>query len=88
MMSDLIRRQDVIDAVFELSDKLSNEMLFIDAIVDEIENVPSAEPEWTAKVKEGWGLAMCCACKKRVFPYDKYCSHCGAKLDWSGNETD
>lgn len=38
--------------------------------------------ERTAKVKEEWGLAMCCACKKRVFPYDKYCSHCGARLEW------
>ena len=44
-MSDLISRQDAIDAVFELSDKLANEMLFIDAIVDEIENLPSAETE-------------------------------------------
>lgn len=44
-MSDLISRQDAIDAVLELSDKLANEMLFIDAIVDEIENLPSAEPE-------------------------------------------
>ena len=38
--------------------------------------------ERTAKVKEAWGLTMCCACKKRVFPYDKYCSHCGARLEW------
>ena len=40
------------------------------------------EPERTAKVKESWGLAMCCACEKRVFPYDDYCSHCGARLEW------
>jgi hypothetical protein len=48
-----------------------------------VQTLPSAEPEErTVKVKEGWGLAMCCACKKRVFPYDKYCSHCGARLEW------
>ena len=44
-MSDLIERQKAIDAVLDLSEKLADEMLFIDAIVDEIENLPSAEPE-------------------------------------------
>lgn len=29
---------------------------------------------------------LCNACKKKVFSCDSYCSHCGAKLDWSGNE--
>lgn len=44
-MSDFIERQKAVDAVLDLSEKLKNEMLFIDAIVDEIENIPSAEPE-------------------------------------------
>ena len=26
---------------------------------------------------------LCGACKKRVLGGDEYCSHCGAKLDWS-----
>ena len=50
--------------------------------VEAIEAWNKAMGERTAKVKEGWGLAMCCACKKRVLPYDKYCSHCGARLEW------
>jgi len=29
---------------------------------------------------------LCNACKKKVFSCDSYCSHCGAKLDWSWNE--
>ena len=29
---------------------------------------------------------ICGACKKKVLGGDEYCSHCGAKLDWSGNE--
>lgn len=29
---------------------------------------------------------FCNACKKKVFNCDSYCSHCGAKLDWSWNE--
>ena len=45
-MSDLIDRQKAVDAVLDLSEKVADEMLFIDAIVDEIENIPSAEPEW------------------------------------------
>ena len=26
---------------------------------------------------------LCGACKKKVLGGDEYCSHCGAKLDWS-----
>ena len=44
-MSDLIDRQKAVDAILELSEKVADEMLFIDAIVDEIENIPSAESE-------------------------------------------
>ena len=102
MMSDLIRRQDAIDAVFELSDKLANEMLFIDAIVDEIENLPSAESERIAKVvmhKYWLGVSLnvvsehtigyewiCENCKKKVVDGDDYCSHCGAKLIWGEDD--
>lgn len=45
-------------------------------------HLPSAEPEErTAKVKEGWGFAVC-ECGQRVLPLEKYCSHCGARLEW------
>ena len=29
---------------------------------------------------------LCGNCKKKVLGGDPYCSHCGARLDWSGNE--
>ena len=29
---------------------------------------------------------FCNTCKKKVLGGDEYCSHCGAKLDWSWNE--
>ena len=29
---------------------------------------------------------LCENCKKKVVDGDDYCSHCGVKLDWSGNE--
>ena len=67
----------------------------IEAIVD----LPSVESERKAKVIENdasvtdangykyhWSEYLCGACKKRVLGGDEYCSHCGAKIDWSGNE--
>lgn len=64
-MRDMINRQKAVDAVLELSDKLANEMLFIDDIVDEIENIPSAEPEpeefeWCHDCKEYDQENHCC----------------------------
>lgn len=47
-----------------------------------VEELKTQKQETTAKVKERWGLAMCESCKKRVYPNDIYCSHCGAKLEW------
>lgn len=102
MMNDLIRRQDAIDAVFELSDKLSNEMLFIDAIVDEIENLPSAEPE---RKKGKWNfigdnMFECTHCRVvyttqqlnglRNYAEDPYaprfCPNCGTRMEIRNNE--
>lgn len=59
------------------------------------EESESAEPERTAKVIEHDASVntdgciyhrtecLCGACKKKVLSGDDYCSHCGAKLDWS-----
>ena len=71
----------------------------LDTAYDIIENIPSAElKERTAKVvsddviitvngyRYHYEEYLCNACKKKVFSYDSYCSHCGAKLDWNGNE--
>ena len=125
-MSDLIRRQDAIDACRSVADNINSptdQQIGAEYCLDLIKEIPSAEPEqeefewchdckeydqqnhcchrWTkvirqtveelkaqkpektAKVKEGWGLAMCESCKKRVYPNDIYCSHCGAKLEWN-----
>ena len=88
-MSDLISRQDAVDAVFELSDKLANEMLFIDAIVDEIENLPSIEPErkrgrWQRrKGSDCWECSKCHAVLESddiVRHNFYYCYHCGADM--------
>ena len=84
-MSDLIRRKDAIDAALTFLVEYCGAAFDEDMqkmLCERLDDIPSAEPELTAKVKEGWGLAMCCSCEKRVFPYDKYCSHCGARLEW------
>lgn len=84
-MSDLIDRQDAVDAIYELSDKLANEMLFIDAIVDEIENLPSMEPErksghWidTDNYYQRWRCSECGCHTRDAEP--NYCPHCGAEM--------
>lgn len=33
-------------------------------------------------------VGMCRFCGGLVYRHEKFCSECGAKLDWSGNETD
>lgn len=83
-MSDLISRQDAVDAVLNLSEKVANEMLFIDAIVDEIENIPSAEPE---RKKGRWkNVALftreCseCGAQFHELEYDNFCPNCGAEM--------
>ena len=124
-MSDMIRRQDAIDACRSVADNINSptdQQIGAEYCLDLIKEIPSAEPEqeefewchdckeydqeqhcchrWTkvirqtveelkaqkpettAKVKEGWGLAMCESCKKRVYENDIYCSHCGVKLEW------
>lgn len=64
-----------------------------------IKILPSVESERIAKVIEhdasitdtdGYKYHrseyLCDACKKRVLGGDEYCSHCGARLDWSNDE--
>lgn len=70
-MSDLIERQKAVDAVLDLSEKVADEMLFIDAIVDEIENLPSAEPEPEE-------FEWCHDCKE--YDQEKHCCHRWTKV--------
>lgn len=93
-MSDLINRQDAIDAVHYYI-----ESGYKCDIFQELKNLPSAEPKRTAKViihKRYIGTNLnivgtpsilyehlCGACKKKVIDGDDYCSHCGARLEWN-----
>ncbi len=98
-MSDLIRREDVITVLCFCEE---TKMMFckdLRKILEKIDAISSAEPERKSKVIEhdasitdtdGYKYLrteyLCGNCKKRVIGGDEYCSHCGAKLDWSGNE--
>lgn len=81
-MSDLIDREDAISYVVSIFPNL-------------LRNLPSADPERTAKVIEHdvtittddgqtfhRTVAVCGNCKKNVMSGDDYCSHCGARLEW------
>ena len=88
-MSDLIRRQDAIDAIHKEFDEVCVWDESGQTTANEVENIlydlPSAEPERTAKVVEGQkGSWYCTGCGKWCDKgEDIYCSHCGARLEWS-----
>ena len=78
MSEDLISRKQAIRAI----ENFRQDFLSENSVILVLSNLPSAEPEErTAKVKEGWGFAVC-ECGHRVFEGDIYCAHCGAKLVW------
>lgn len=84
-MWDLISRQDAIDELWKINS--SEDYLFIDAIVDMLENLPPVEQ--TAKVTDTWKVAgcetlnaWCPECEHRVSIGCTYCPTCGVKLDW------
>ena len=99
-MSDIIKREEVLKKLnYEMKYGAIIDQCGLDTAYDIIENIPSAElKERTAKVvsddviitvngyRYHYEEYLCNACKKKVFSYDSYCSHCGAKLDWNGNE--
>ena len=99
-MSDLIKREEVLKKLnYEMKYGAVIDQCGLDTAYDIIENIPSVElKERTAKVvsddviitvngyRYHYDEYLCNACKKKVFSYDSYCSHCGAKLDWNGNE--
>lgn len=86
-MSDLIDRQNAIDVLEILADKMSDEGQTVMAqAVAVLKDLRSEEPERTAKViyrSTTMGLSFCCGnCGKPVHSEGKYCHHCGARLEW------
>lgn len=93
-MNDLINRQQAINALYEINP--SSDFLFIDAIVDMLENLPEPTTKVISGIKSYGNVAyytyMCKKCGKSI-PYKQigmnweeqpnYCFNCGTKLDWS-----
>ena len=81
MMDELVKKQDVIDAAHYYI-----ESGYKCDIFQELKNLPSIEPERTAKATCNpqaffyhceCGYALCC--EKNDM---NYCPYCGAKLEW------
>lgn len=89
-MSDLIRRQDAIDVLEILADKMSDEgQTVMTQAVAVLKDLRSAEPERIAKVERcSFGETLTydfdgqCECGKWVDSLWGYCPSCGAKLEW------
>ena len=82
---DLIDRKATIEELYKINP--SEDLLFVDAVVDMIENMPSAE-EQTTEVKAAldfdtmYPVFVCSECNEYVEYPQKYCRKCGAKLVW------
>ena len=98
-MSDLISRQAAIEALDfktvhmtgvsndekNITNPFAQYNKGLEDGIKAIRDLPSAEPERTAKVKVRYCVGYC-ECGQVVNTYSTYCHKCGAKLDWSENE--
>ena len=95
-MSELIDRQHAANLLYKM---LADDYVDGYAYLEQLRSLPSVESERKAKAIEhdasvtdtnGYKYHrsenLCGACKKRVLGVDEYCSHCGAKIDWSSDE--
>lgn len=88
-MSDLINRQDAIEALWGINS--CEERLFVDAVVDMLENLPDAESErktgkWVPVTNRRGGFE-CNQCHNYAPSYQNgneylsyFCPHCGAEM--------
>ena len=90
----LIDARALKDAMYSIATVTNNESIFIDVIIDEIDN---AQPVDAGEVVHGRWFDYdndpmwqeCSACGYRIqYSYSKdcnYCPNCGAKMDGDGN---
>ena len=81
-MSDLISRDDVYNVLKKVN---MHEMpiYVFDKLWNGVRDLPSAEPERTAKVKNVDEInAHCGNCDTPVSDWWTYCARCGARLEW------
>ena len=78
MSGDLISRVDVLSVLCfsqETGQMVCGDMR---KLLKEINAIPSAEPERTAKVERN----RCTVCDNHIRPCMRYCDHCGCRLEW------
>lgn len=90
-MSDLIRREDAIDAALTFLVEYCGAEFDEDMqkmLCDRIKDLPSAEPKWL-KISPA-GIYECSECHQNVMTGDieeyHFCHHCGARMDAERNE--
>lgn len=89
-MARLIDARYLTSQMFLIYEACNTENIFIDAIIDEIDNAPTVEAvevvhgRWIPSENGGY---HCSVCDKRFgFVFDNYyCPHCGAKMDGDGD---
>ena len=87
-MSDLIDRQQAIDALTEYGNGRAVFISVGEAVI-RIEQLPPAQPErikghWTVKEGELSFWDVCSVCRKMIIhraPHYNFCPHCGAKME-------
>lgn len=95
-MSDLIEKQTALDAIQKRADRVDSvHSAFWEGLIiakDIVKNIPSAEPERTAKVEHqgtthGYWMGDCSECQNRVDSFMIFCPHCGCRLIWGDDES-
>ena len=88
-MNDLISRDDVYNVLKKVNIREMPIYVF-DKLWNGVRDLPSAEPEQTAKVERySFGETLTydfdgqCECGKWVDALWNYCPSCGAKLEWN-----
>lgn len=92
-MSDIIYRDQAIEAISKLPVKVDNlgyTWMIAGDVLKQIDDIPSAGQERTAKVQRNrYGRTIdyyfdgVCECGYCVDSFWQYCPSCGVKLDWS-----
>ena len=93
-MSDLIKRQNVIDILYKCTPFDSDGIKLMERLEERINAIPSADRprgEWIDKGGNLWG---CSNCGMKIYSeseqdrneFHKWCSRCGAQMDMNSSE--
>ena len=90
-MSDLIKREDSIDAVIEWYGCKPNDIEAFEKIIEAIPSADRPQGEWIDEGRNLWG---CSNCGMEIYSeserdrneFHKWCSRCGAQMKGSDDE--